>query len=130
MNNSTVATEPASPTWEFAHSYPIVTLLSVSYATIFIAGLLGNFAVITIVLRNHHMRSVTNIFICNLSVADLLVTVFVEPLTLLQNIVVGASINLLYLYAVKAGGVKTHPPDQASPNSVDFIMNHKLRVWL
>ncbi|VDM27101.1 unnamed protein product, partial [Hydatigera taeniaeformis] len=77
----------------FAHSHPIVALLSISYATIFIAGLLGNFAVITIVLRNHHMRSVTNIFICNLSVADLLVTVFVEPLTLLQNIVVGTSLE-------------------------------------
>ncbi|VUZ41784.1 unnamed protein product, partial [Hymenolepis diminuta] len=78
-----------SDTWELAYSYPITTLLTVSYATIFIAGLLGNFAVITIVLRNHHMRSVTNIFICNLSLADLLVTVFVEPLTLLQNIIVG-----------------------------------------
>ncbi|VDK32325.1 unnamed protein product [Taenia asiatica] len=89
MNDSTTAIETSSPTWEFAHSYPIIALLTVSYATIFIAGLLGNFAVITIVLRNHHMRSVTNIFICNLSVADLLVTVFVEPLTLLQNIVVG-----------------------------------------
>ncbi|KAM3175979.1 hypothetical protein ACTXT7_007435 [Hymenolepis weldensis] len=75
MNESTTTIPNLdSDTWELAYSYPITTLLSVSYATIFIAGLLGNFAVITIVLRNHHMRSVTNIFICNLSLADLLVT--------------------------------------------------------
>ncbi len=78
-------------TWQLSRSYPMVGLLSVAYATIFIAGLVGNFVVLTIVLRNHHMRSVTNIFICNLSVADLLVTIFVEPLTLLQNIFVGKS---------------------------------------
>nr|CDS31012.1 Peptide G protein-coupled receptor [Hymenolepis microstoma] len=90
MDDSTVPIPDInSGTWELAYSYPIIVLLSVSYATIFIAGLLGNFAVITIILRNHQMRSVTNIFICNLSLADLLVTVFVEPLTLLQNIIVG-----------------------------------------
>ena len=90
MNNSTISlTISSNSTWELAHSYPVITLLSAFYVVIFFAGLLGNFAVITIVLRNHHMRSVTNIFICNLSVADLLVTVFVEPLTLLQNIIVG-----------------------------------------
>ncbi|KAL7056700.1 hypothetical protein AAHC03_020571 [Spirometra sp. Aus1] len=64
----------------------MIGILSVFYAAMFIAGLIGNFAVLLIVLRNRHMRSVTNIFICNLSVADLLATIFVEPLTLLQNI--------------------------------------------
>uniref|UniRef100_A0A5K3F8X3 G_PROTEIN_RECEP_F1_2 domain-containing protein n=1 Tax=Mesocestoides corti TaxID=53468 RepID=A0A5K3F8X3_MESCO len=45
--------------------------------------------VVAIFLRDPHIRSVTNVFICNLSIADLLVTIFVEPLTLLQNIFVG-----------------------------------------
>ncbi|VDN19804.1 unnamed protein product [Dibothriocephalus latus] len=95
MENYTVQSDPpqVNPELTLRSSYAMIGVLSVFYAAMFIAGLIGNFAVLLIVLRNRHMRSVTNIFICNLSAADLLVTIFVEPLTLLQNIFIGNALK-------------------------------------
>jgi len=56
-------------------------------------GVVGNALIVWIVLCNPRMRNVTNYFIVNLAVADILVCVFCLPITLLSNLLSG---NLLH----------------------------------
>ncbi|ELK08030.1 neuropeptide FF receptor 2 [Pteropus alecto] len=51
--------------------------------------MVGNTVVCFIVMRNKHMHTVTNLFILNLVISDLLVGIFCMPLTLLDNIIAG-----------------------------------------
>lgn len=55
---------------------------------VFVVGLIGNSFVIAVVLRSPRMRTVTNYFIVNLAIADILVIVFCLPATLMSNIFV------------------------------------------
>jgi len=52
-------------------------------------GVVGNSLIVWIVLCNPRMRNVTNYFIVNLAVADILVCVFCLPITLLTNLLSG-----------------------------------------
>ena len=56
------------------------------YAIVFIVGVVGNILVCYAIARNLHMRSVTNIFIVNLSIADLLVIIFCLVPTALEDV--------------------------------------------
>ncbi|VEL09868.1 unnamed protein product [Protopolystoma xenopodis] len=67
----------------------VVVLLGVLYSTVFVLSIIGNSFVLATVVRNPEMRSSTNLFICNLSVADLLVTICGLPITYLQNVFEG-----------------------------------------
>jgi neuropeptide FF receptor 2 len=60
----------------------------VAYLLVFAVGIVGNFFVIAVVFRSPRMRTVTNFFIVNLAVADILVIVFCLPATLMSNIFV------------------------------------------
>lgn len=71
------------------HPAYLVALYSIAYGILFIFGLLGNCMVITVVLKNPAMRHVTNYFVVNLAVADLMVTFFCIPLTLLDSVYTG-----------------------------------------
>jgi hypothetical protein len=51
--------------------------------------MVGNTVVCFIVARNKHMHTVTNLFIFNLAISDLLVGIFCMPITLLDNIIAG-----------------------------------------
>lgn len=53
--------------------------LTVLYAIIFPIALLGNSLVLYVVFKRQSMRSVLNLLIVNMSIADLLVTVFIMP---------------------------------------------------
>jgi len=66
-----------------------VALLSVAYITVGVVGVLNNGLVVAAVFHHASMRTVTNYFLANLAVADILVCVFVLPATLLQNIYTG-----------------------------------------
>ena len=55
------------------------------YCVIFCLGLLGNGLVCFVVLRVSHMRSVVNIFILNLAVADFLVLLICLPPSVLAD---------------------------------------------
>ncbi|XP_078608667.1 somatostatin receptor type 5-like [Branchiostoma floridae x Branchiostoma japonicum] len=46
-------------------------VLPVFYSVIFVVGLFGNLVVITVILKYHKMRSVANMYILNLAIADL-----------------------------------------------------------
>lgn len=61
----------------------------VAYVLIFLLCMVGNALVCFIVLRNRHMRTVTNMFILNLAVSDLLVGIFCMPTTLVDNLITG-----------------------------------------
>jgi 7 transmembrane receptor (rhodopsin family) len=66
-----------------------VVLLSVAYVTIALIGVVSNCLVISVVYTKPAMRTVTNYFLVNLATADILVCVFVLPITLLQNLLTG-----------------------------------------
>ncbi|XP_049530882.1 neuropeptide SIFamide receptor-like [Anopheles darlingi] len=72
----------------YRHSYTMTAVYCVAYFIVFIVGLVGNSFVIAVVFRAPRMRTVTNFFIVNLAVADVLVIVFCLPATLMSNIFV------------------------------------------
>lgn len=59
---------------------------TIVYSLIFVLGFLGNVIVISAISSNSQMRTMTNIFVCNLAAADLLVVLFCVPVTLAANI--------------------------------------------
>ncbi|XP_071973464.1 neuropeptide FF receptor 2 [Engystomops pustulosus] len=73
----------------YMHRPSIAAVFIISYLLIFILCMLGNGVVCFIVLSSKHMRTVTNLFILNLAVSDLLVGVFCMPTTLVDNIISG-----------------------------------------
>ncbi|XP_019389822.1 PREDICTED: neuropeptide FF receptor 2 [Crocodylus porosus] len=73
----------------YLHQPPVAAVFIISYLLIFLLCMVGNGVVCFIVLRSKHMRTVTNLFILNLAVSDLLVGIFCMPTTLLDNIIAG-----------------------------------------
>lgn len=67
----------------------MIVLYTAAYSIVFFLGILGNSLVVTVVYRNPRMHNVTNYFIVNLAVADILVCLFCLPLTLLSNLFYG-----------------------------------------
>ncbi|XP_077992212.1 growth hormone secretagogue receptor type 1-like [Glandiceps talaboti] len=65
-----------------------LTIATVVYTVIFLLGIIGNVLVLLVVCCNKDMRSSTNYFLVNLSVADLLVLVFCMPIALLETYVI------------------------------------------
>ncbi|KAK5647245.1 hypothetical protein RI129_002137 [Pyrocoelia pectoralis] len=60
----------------FIKKYDVILL----YVPVFLLALTANILVIAVVIKYHYMRSVTNYFLVNLSVADLLVTMVCMPI--------------------------------------------------
>ncbi|XP_009096780.2 neuropeptide FF receptor 2 [Serinus canaria] len=73
----------------YLHQPWVAALFITSYLLIFLLCMVGNGGVCFIVLWSRHMRTVTNLFILNLAVSDLLVGLFCMPTTLLDNIIAG-----------------------------------------
>lgn len=73
-----------------------VALLSVAYILVAVVGVVSNALVVTVIYRQPKMRSVTNYFLSNLAIADILVCILVLPITLLENIFTGRSSVSLY----------------------------------
>ncbi|XP_004419216.1 PREDICTED: neuropeptide FF receptor 2 [Ceratotherium simum simum] len=67
----------------------VAAIFIISYSLIFFLCMVGNTVVCFIVMRNKHMHTVTNLFILNLAISDLLVGIFCMPVTLLDNIIAG-----------------------------------------
>ena len=90
---STAGMNGSEPDLEF---YPtikqpvhMIVIYAVAYSIVFFLGIIGNSLVVAVVYRNPRMHTVTNYFIVNLAVADMLVSFFCLPLTLLNNIYSG-----------------------------------------
>ncbi|XP_009903150.1 cholecystokinin receptor type A [Dryobates pubescens] len=56
------------------------------YCLIFLLSMLGNTLVITVLVRNKRMRTVTNTFLLSLAVSDLMLCLFCMPFTLIPNL--------------------------------------------
>ncbi|MBN3284682.1 GPR83 protein, partial [Polyodon spathula] len=64
---------------------PIVkTLLIVAYSVIIIISLFGNILVCHVIIKNKRMQSSTSLFIVNLAIADIMITVLNTPFTLVR----------------------------------------------
>ena len=61
---------------------PLSIILIVLYSLVFLVGLLGNICVIVILIKFKSMRTLTNVFLVNLTVGDILVILICVPLTL------------------------------------------------
>lgn len=72
----------------YRHSPGVTITFIIGYLAVFLIGLVGNSLVIAVVIRSPRMRNVTNYFIVNLAVADMLVITLCLPATLAGNIYV------------------------------------------
>ncbi len=72
------------------------------YTIIFLLAVVGNTLVILTLIQNRRMRTVTNVFLLNLSISDLLLAVFCMPFTLvptlLRNFIFGEVMCILIRY--------------------------------
>lgn len=73
----------------YLHKPSVAAVFTASYLLIFLVCMVGNGVVCFIVLRSKNMRTVTNLFILNLAISDLLVGIFCMPTTLVDNIITG-----------------------------------------
>lgn len=71
---------------DFIFPTPFEWALIGLYVAVFVVGVLGNFLVCFVVWSDPKMRSVTNLFIVNLSVADFLVLLICLPTTVLGDV--------------------------------------------
>lgn len=78
----------------YLHSPLVATIFILAYLFIFFLCMVGNLLVCLIVLKNKQMRTVTNIFIFNLAISDLLVGLFCLPITLADNLITGENFTL------------------------------------
>ncbi|XP_007546384.1 orexin receptor type 2 isoform X1 [Poecilia formosa] len=71
---------------DYLHPKEYEWVLIVAYIVVFFVSLIGNSLVCFAVWKNRHMRTVTNYFIVNLSLADVLVTIICLPASLVVDI--------------------------------------------
>ncbi|XP_047446981.1 neuropeptide FF receptor 1 like 2 [Mugil cephalus] len=73
----------------YQHSVYVAASYILAYSFIFLLCMVGNILVCLIILENRRMRTVTNLFILNLAISDLLVGIFCIPTTLVDNLITG-----------------------------------------
>jgi len=88
-NISNETSDYAMASSDYKHPPEIITIYIIAYGIAFLFALFGNVIVIAVVLRYRWMHTVTNFFIVNLAIADILVALFCIPITLLTHIFVG-----------------------------------------
>lgn len=79
---------------EFKHRTEVLIFYIIAYSVAFLFALFGNLVVIIVVLKYKWMHTVTNFFIVNLAIADILVAIFCLPITLLTHLFYGMYILL------------------------------------
>lgn len=82
----------------YQHSLYVAASYILAYFFIFLLCMVGNILVCLIVLENHRMRTVTNLFILNLAISDLLVGIFCIPTTLVDNLITGEAVLLVEFF--------------------------------
>ncbi|XP_016302627.1 neuropeptide FF receptor 1 like 1 [Sinocyclocheilus anshuiensis] len=73
----------------YIHSAGMAVSYILSYLLVLLLCVVGNGLVCLVVIRNRNMRSVTNLFILNLAISDLLVGIFCVPTTLIDSLTSG-----------------------------------------
>lgn len=69
---------------DFTQLTSVTVIVILCYCLVAVLALLGNMLVIWTVWRNSHMHTVTNYYLVNLAISDLLVAAIVMPLKLLE----------------------------------------------
>ena len=77
FNRTDIGDEPDIPLYTFI-------LVLVFNSLIFIMGIAGNFLVVLVIARVRTMRTPTNFFLLNLSIADILVLLICQPAALME----------------------------------------------
>ncbi|CAH1246498.1 NPFFR2 [Branchiostoma lanceolatum] len=71
------------------HPPAVIAIFVVGYVITFMATMIGNCIVCYVILKIPHMRNVTNYFVFNLAVSDMLSAIFCMPFTLVDHIIRG-----------------------------------------
>ncbi|XP_041975381.1 orexin receptor type 1-like [Aricia agestis] len=71
---------------QYIYPQPYEWVLIGTHSVVFLVGLVGNTLVCVAVYRNYSMRTVTNYFLVNLAVADIMVLLFCLPPTVLWDV--------------------------------------------
>ena len=81
-------------------STSMVIILTLAYLIVFTLSIINNSLVVAAIYRNTRLRTVTNYFIANLAIADIMVSILVLPITLLSNLFEGefTPYNLVNLF--------------------------------
>ncbi|XP_022088769.1 probable G-protein coupled receptor No18 isoform X2 [Acanthaster planci] len=87
---------------DYYSKHPVKDILIATFVPVFIVSLIGNLLVVYVIVRNRSMHTVTNFFLLNLAVSDLLVTLFCIIPTLLYFIQVNWSLGVFICKAHKA----------------------------
>ena len=66
---------------DFISHFAVQAMFITIYSSIFILGIVGNALVCIVVGRNKAMQTVTNFFICNLALSDILLNTLAVPFT-------------------------------------------------
>ncbi|XP_062995535.1 neuropeptide FF receptor 1-like [Elgaria multicarinata webbii] len=77
----------------YQHPPAVASIFIMAYLVVFLSCMAGNSLVCMVVVKNQHMRTVTNLFILNLAISDLLVGIFCVPTTLMDNLITGWPFN-------------------------------------
>ena len=89
FTNSTTLIENQFETEKIRHGATITALLCMFHALIFLGGLFGNCLVVAVVACDPQLRTVTNLFVANVALADILTIVFYVPTSLASSIFYG-----------------------------------------
>ena len=70
-------------------SPPMVAVFTTAYGVVLFLAVVNNCLVVTAIRRNQNLRTITNMFVANLAIADITVSLLVLPITLLSNLFTG-----------------------------------------
>ena len=98
LDNDEAASLATKPWPLLRQSLLMVVILSFAYVVVFFLSIVNNSLVVMVIYRNPQLRTITNIFIANLAVADILVSILVLPITLLGNLFEGRWHHSLYFF--------------------------------
>lgn len=77
----------------------VIVLLSICYGSISIAAVMGNGLVMWVIATSRRMKSVTNYYIANLALADIVIGMFSIPFEVtVYGSKLNVSYNLLFIY--------------------------------
>ena len=90
MNKTNVTSSVYSyPADDFTSNFVVQIIFCIFYGNIFVLGVFGNVLVCYVVARNRQMQTVTNLFITNLALSDVLLCVLAVPFTPLYTFLGG-----------------------------------------
>ena len=76
-----------------AKTLAIISAKSIFAIAVMLTSVIGNSLVLAVVYRNPRLRTITNVYVINLAVSDILMALFCMPLTIISLITVNWSLG-------------------------------------